>query len=108
VGIQLTNNAAAIIPLAVGSTDTSVGLASGYGALFPELATGDYFYATIVDTFGNLEIVKVTARADDALTIVRAQEGTIALPFAANSRLELRVTAANITSVVSDLSFLLL
>lgn len=97
--VQLaTNNAYALIPAAVTSIDTSITVESGKGALFPVLGTGDYFYVTLVDVSGNHEIVKATARAGDVLTVDRAQQGTLAIPFPANSRIELRVTAANIVS----------
>lgn len=97
--VQLaTNNAYALIPGAVSSTATSVTIETGRGAVFPILGTGDYFYTTFVDVVGNYEIVQVTARTGDILTIVRAQQGTLAIPFPANSRVELRVTAANIVS----------
>lgn len=97
--IKLANNAAAVVPSAVSSTQVSLTVASGKGALFPILGTGDYFYATLTDTANNYEIVKVTARTDDVMTIVRAQEGTLAIPFAANSRFELRVTAASVRDI---------
>lgn len=96
MGIKIKNNAVSTIPLALSSTATSLTVASGQGARFPILGTGDYFYATISDTGNNFEIVKVTARFDDTMTVTRGQEGTLALPFAANSRIELRVTAQSI------------
>lgn len=108
MGVQLKNNASTIVPLAISSTATSLVVASGTGAEFPTLGAGDYFYATIQDVNNNFEIVKVTARADDAMTVTRAQEGTLAIPFPANSRFELRVTVENILSKFTDLDFLLL
>lgn len=108
MGIQLKNNASTTVPLAVTSTATSLVVASGTGAEFPTLGAGDYFYATIQDVNNNFEIVKVTARADDTMTITRAQEGTLAIPFPANSRFELRVTVENMLSKFTDLDFLLL
>ena len=97
--VQLaTNNAFALIPGAVSSAATSITVESGKGSLFPILGSGDYFYTTLVDVSGNYEIVKATARTGDILTVVRAQQGTLAIPFPANSRVELRVTAANIVS----------
>lgn len=97
--VQLaTNNAYALIPGAVSSLDTSITVESGKGSLFPILGTGDYFYVTLVDVSGNYEIVKATARTGDILTVDRAQQGTLAIPFPANSRIELRVTAADIVS----------
>lgn len=100
--IQLANNAAATVPNAVTSTQLSLTVASGKGALFPILGASDYFYATLVDVNGNFEIVKVTARTDDVMTIVRAQESTLAIPFPANSRFEHRITAATIRAIIDD------
>ena len=108
MGIQLKNNASTTIPLAVSSTATSLVVATGTGAEFPTLGAGDYFYATIQDVNNHFEIVKVTARTDDIMTITRAQEGTLAIPFPANSRFELRVTVENVLSKFTDLDFLLL
>jgi hypothetical protein len=66
---------------------------SGQGARFPTLSAGDYFYATLIDVSNNLEIVKVTARSTDVLTIVRAQESTTARAYSTGDRIELRLTA---------------
>lgn len=96
MALKITNNAFATVPAAVTSIQTSLTVTSGQGARFPTLGGADFFYATLVDVSGNYEIVKVTARTDDVMTIVRAQESTLAIPFPANSRLELRVTAENI------------
>ena len=108
MGVQLKNNASTTIPSSVSSTDTSLVVAAGTGAEFPTLGAGDYFYATIQDVNNHFEIVKVTARADDTMTVTRAQEGTLAIPFPANSRFELRVTVENMLSKFTDLDFLLL
>ena len=108
MGVQLKNNASTTVPLAISSTATSLTVLGGTGARFPTLGAGDFFYATIQDVNNNFEIVKVTARADDVMTIERAQEGTLAIPFPANSRFELRVTAENLAQVIESLDFLLL
>ena len=109
MGVKVSNNATTTTTGVVSSTDLSLTVTSGTGILFPILGTGDYFYATLSDTAGNYEVVKVTARTDDVMTIVRAQEGTLALPFPANSRFELRVTAASVLeSFISNYDFLLL
>lgn len=94
--LKIANNAFAIVSSPVTSIQTSLTLSSGQGARFPSLGASDYFFATLVDVSGNYEIVQVTARTDDVLTIVRGQEGTIAIPFPANSRLELRVLAMDV------------
>jgi hypothetical protein len=102
MGIKLTNNAIAFVPSAVSSTQTSLTVTAGKGALFPILGGGDYFYATLMDVSSNFEIVKVTARTDDVMTMVRAQESTLAIPFPANSRFEHRITAATILAIIDD------
>jgi len=102
MGIKLTNNAVATVPSAMSSTQTSLTVTAGKGALFPILGTGDYFFATLMDVSNNFEIVKVTARTDDVMTMVRAQEGTMAIPFPANSRFEHRITAATILAIIDE------
>lgn len=85
------NNAKSTItdnPLTSGATTLNV--QSGDGAKFPAVP----FQATLYTTDTALgEIVKVTAKATDAFTIVRAQEGTTAQSWAQNAHLELLVTA---------------
>lgn len=108
MGIKLKNNAASTIPAALSSSATSVDVLQDTGSVFPALGSGDYFYATIISPTNAYEIVKVTARADDTLTIVRAQESTVAIPFLANARIALRFTVANLESFINDTDFLLL
>lgn len=109
MGIKLTNNAATLVPGAVTSIQTTLTVTAGTGARFPILGSGDFFYATLSDVNNNLEIVKVTARTDDVMTIVRAQEGTLAIPFPANSRFEHRITAATVQAIIDESqSYLLL
>lgn len=102
MAVQLTNNAATLIPAGVSSTATSLTVTTGDGAKFPVLGAGDYFYLTLVDVNNNYEIVQVTARIDDVMTIVRGQSGTLAIPFPSNSRAELRNTVENIFVVAGD------
>jgi hypothetical protein len=94
-----TNNAATTLASAVTTnSQTSLTLASGKGALFPNPSSPDYFMVTL-DDGTNVEIVKCTARSTDTLTVVRAQEGTTAqTSFAIGTKAELRVTAAGIAS----------
>jgi hypothetical protein len=97
--IKLTNNASGTLATAISASDTGLVLTTGDGAEFPTLGATDYFYATITSTQGTQEIVKVTARVGDSMTIVRAQEGTTAAGFAPGARFELRVTVQAIKDV---------
>jgi len=92
-----TNNAFSLLASGISDADTSMAVTGSEGALFPNPTGGDYFYATLIDTSNNLEIVKCTARSTDTLTIVREQEGTTGRAFVAGDRIELRLTAAGIT-----------
>ena len=104
--IQFGNNAYGTLSQAYATTATSIVLTTGHGARFPTLTGSKYFFATLLDTSNNLEIIKVTARTNDTLTIVRAQEGTIARAFNTNDRIELRVTAGGL-AVLGDLDEIL-
>lgn len=101
MSINLKNNAFGLTLNAISSTDTTIVLRTNEGARFPILGTGDFFYATLQSVTNNFEIVRVTARAQDTFTVVRGQEDTIAIPFPANSRVELRVTVGNLTELTN-------
>ena len=96
-----TNNAFSTLASGINTSVTSITVGSGHGALFPSIANSNYFYATLIDTSNNLEIVKCTARSSDVLTVVRAQESTTARAYSSGDRIELRVTGAGLTDVVT-------
>ena len=102
MGIQLKNNAVGYLATAISASDTGAVLQTGNGASFPTLGAGDYFYATLESTGGTSEVIKVTARSGDSMTVVRAQEGSTANSFAAGSRIELRVTVGSVVGYVQD------
>lgn len=84
--LHLTNNAESTLAGAINETAATVLLAPGTGALFPQLANGEFFPLSLVKTSGGApvrEIVYVTARDVDSCTVLRAQEGTTASPFSA-------------------------
>lgn len=101
MGIVLANNATSLLAADINDAALTLTVSSGEGALFPSPDPGDHFYVTLLDTDGNMEIVKVTARTVDVFTIVRAQESTLAKAFAAGTRVELRVTAQSVLDAVS-------
>lgn len=104
------NNAYGSLGSSLSNVATSLTLATGNGARFPSPSGGDYFLATLVGLDGNgaenaWEIVKVTARSTDTLTIVRAQESTSAVAWASGTRIELRTTAGTLDSFVTKATF---
>ena len=105
MSVKFANNAHSTLASSITTSATSITVASGQGARFPSLSSGEYFYATLIDTSNNLEIVKVTARSTDVLTATRAQESTTARAFSSGDRIELRVTAQGLidaTTIQAD------
>lgn len=96
-----TNNAATTLTAGISNSTPTIPVANG--AVFPSITGSDHFLATLIllDSNGNetaWEIVKVTARIGNNLTVLRGQEGTTALAWANASRIEARVTAASIAA----------
>lgn len=101
MGLKVTNNAYGTLNAGITSSSTTIVLNAGEGSRFPTLSAGDYFYATLIDTTNNLEIVKVTARSTDTMTVVRGQDSTTARAFSTNDRFELRPVAVMFTEVIT-------
>lgn len=113
MGIQLfTNNAASQLSGTLPAGGTTLVCSAGQGSRFPTPTGGDFFYLTVYtkDVYANeqeIEIVKVTARSSDTMTIVRDIEqitGEIA-GFAYNGGsttvyLEMRWTAGCVDNMV--------
>jgi hypothetical protein len=90
-----TNNAVSALASGITDVATSLTVTTGEGALFPSPTGGDFFMLTLTQAGSETswEVVKVTARTGDALTIVRAQDGTTAAAWGVGAKAELRVTA---------------
>ena len=104
--IKFSNNAISTLASGINNSATSITVASGDGAKFPSLTGSEYFRATLIDASNNLEIVKVTARSSDVLTVTRAQESTTARAFATGDRIELRITAQSLLDAATTLTSL--
>lgn len=102
MAVKFKNNASATLASSINSSVTSISVSSGQGALFPSLSGSDYFYATLVDSSNNLEIVKVTARSSDTLTVVRGSDDTTARSYTAGDKVELRPVAAAFSELVAQ------
>lgn len=83
--LLFANRANSTLAGSISNVAVTANLSSGTGALFPNPGAGQYFIMTFADAATGLlrEIVHVTARAIDTITIVRAQEGTTALAWTA-------------------------
>ena len=76
---------------------TSAALTDGSG--LPTPTGGDYVLVTLV-AVGNYEILKVTARSTNTITIERAQEGTTARNWLAGTRAFAGITAGSFTPLL--------
>lgn len=91
--VVVTNNASTTISAAITAAATSIPLAAGSGGLFPSLATGQVFYGKL--TQGNTtEIVEVTARVTDTLTVSRGIDGSTPAAFNSGAVFALVMTAS--------------
>lgn len=77
------NNASSTLSAPITSIATTLTVAVGTGAVFPNPTSGQAFTLTLTDaaTGKITEIMLCTSRATDTLTVVRGQEGTTAVPW---------------------------
>lgn len=102
MAIKLTNNARSKLQSSITNLTTSINVLVGEGTRFPTLAVGDYFYATLEDSSKNVEIVRVTARVADTMTVTRGAQSTTPMSFAATSAFELRMTTGLLTEYIDQ------
>ena len=95
--VRFSNNAVSKLDGAITAASTTLLLQAGDGSKFPSLTGAQFFMATLVKSDGTTEVVKVTARTGDTLTVVRAAEAVsgvqTAYAFSAGDRIEHRLTA---------------
>lgn len=99
----MLNNVKTKLTAAVGTGDTTINVTAGEGAQFALATGGNTIRATLVKVSGFKEIawevVDITARSTDALTVVRARDGTTALTFAIGDSVEVRATAGLLSDI---------
>lgn len=86
------NNAQSTLASSITNVQTTITLAGGTGALFPNPSGTQFFLVTLDSGAGVIEIVKCTSRSTDTLTVVRAQENTTGQAFSSGAAAELRIT----------------
>ncbi|ANR77016.1 hypothetical protein BBB57_01335 [Kosakonia sacchari] len=99
------NNAQTVLAAGISASATSMTVNSGTGALFPAPSAGvSFFKLTLIDAAtGQLtEIVHVTARSGDTMTIDRAQEGTTARAWSANDIAANMMTAGTLSYLLTN------
>lgn len=101
VWTNFITGAGATLASNITSTQTSITLTSGQGALFPALITGQFFPLVLQSATNSAtaEICWCTARSTDTLTVLRGQEGSTASAFNASDLVQLRPTAASLADI---------
>lgn len=91
--VLVSNNASTTLKSALAANATTLTVQTGAGAMFPQPTVGvSCFYGTLYDQDNNIEIVRVTARTGDSMTIVRGIFGT-ARAYSVGDGFDLRPTA---------------
>lgn len=100
--LLFSNDASTTLQSGIGAGATTATLAAGTGALFPNPTTGEAYFTTLLDasTQQTKEIVLVTARAGDTITIVRGQQGTTPRAWNAGDLAAQLVTAGDSRQMV--------
>ena len=94
-----SNNAVARLAQDITPWDTTIRLEDGLNFPQPAAAGKEHFQATLTAAKA-VEIVRVTAREGNTLTVVRGQEGSEAGAFSQGDGLELRLTADSLSRFI--------
>ncbi|HAT7517398.1 TPA: hypothetical protein JAV82_005280, partial [Kluyvera ascorbata] len=100
-----SNNASTVLASSINASATTLTVNTGAGSLFPSPVAGtSFFKLTLIDAAtGQLtEIVHVTARSGDVMTIERAQEGTAARVWSANDIAANMMTAGTLSYILGS------
>ena len=101
MAVKFTNNAKTTLASGINSSVTTATVTDG--SVFPTLDAGEHFYCTFDDGTNN-EIVKVTARSSNTLTIIRGVDSTTARSFSSGDAAELRATSALLTDIQENIA----
>lgn len=97
------NNASAVLSAPIEASDTSVSVIDG--TVFGTIAAGKHIQATLQKD-NTIEIVAITARSGNTLTLQRGLEGTTPASFIAGSQISVRITKDTLDQIVAYLATL--
>ena len=102
MGVKISNNARTFLTSGLSNSATTVVVDDTVA--FPDVsAADDYFYATLYNSNGDVEIVKVNNTDANSMTVERAQQNTDAAGWDVNDNIELRLTAGTLTEFIQQL-----
>ena len=100
--IKFTNLASST--LAAPITNLATVLTVEDASKFPTISGQEYFIIVVIDATGDFEIMRVVGSTGTSFTVIRAQEGTPARAFASGCKVEHRLTAASLVTIVEEAS----
>jgi hypothetical protein len=102
--LLFANNAQSTLAGGITSAALTANLAPGTGVRFPAPGAGQAFLGTFTDAATGLviEIVLVTNLTGDTITMVRAQEGTVAAAYIAGDNFQHLCTAGTLTQMLQQ------
>jgi microcystin-dependent protein len=103
--LLFANNAQSTLAGSITDSALTANLQSGTGVRFPSPSVGvQYFVGTLTDAATGLlnEVVHVTQVVGDTITMIRAQEGTVALAWSANDLFAELWTAGQCETMVQE------
>ncbi len=100
--IKFTNLASST--LAAPITNLATVLTVEDASKFPTISGQEYFIIVVIDATGDFEIMRVVGATGTSFTVIRAQEGTPARAFASGCKVEHRLTAASLVTIVEEAS----
>lgn len=96
-----SNNASTTLSAGITNSATSISVTDGSVFSDPNSVAEDFELLTIDDGV-NIEIVKVTDRTTNTLTVIRGVEGTTASAFSSGATIESRVTKGTLETLLQD------
>ncbi len=102
--IKFTNLASSVLQQNIATNSNTLQISTDDVAKFPTITGQEYFVIVVVSGDGSFEIMHVTGILNDTFTVTRAQEGTAAKAFIAGDKVEHRLTAESLVTIVEEAS----
>ena len=95
-----SNNAKSTLSASITNSATTIPIVAEVMGVMPTPTAPDYYLATLTNAGRTLvEVVKVTGRSANNLTVVRAQEGTTGLAWGSGDIIEMSVTKGTLERI---------
>lgn len=102
--IKFKNLASSTLQSDITTLATTVTINALDAAKFPTIASNEYFIIVVINGAGEFEIMRVTAVIGSSFTVIRAQEGSSAKAFVTGDKVEHRLTAESLVTIVEEAS----